>query len=521
MLASGRWAPLLLCLVQVSAGRPHLSPPRNVTLFSHDFGVYLTWLPGLGYPQNVTYVVTYQSLLTPERWYKVEKCMGTRALLCSLMCLKKQDLYNKFRGRVQAVSANAKSPKVESKYLDYLFEVELAPPTLEFTWLEKTLSVNATYQLPPCMPSVDLKYEVEFWAEGSINKTLFPFSLYGQPVHIPLKPKTSGRYCLRARTGYTISSKYSRFSEPHCLLLEAPGASWTVLGLPSLLPLLLVAAVGGMIWKTVKGNPWFELARMPLALDFSRCGHPAVTCQPSAAESLDNLILCPRKELPRKVRLAPQVRAPTAEQAWLGDSAEDEDTDDGDSFQAYLSLPLFLAQELHPTEPSEKSRVHSERTWTPPAPGPGSPAWDSLHDSSPSTGDSSSWEETRFANYLAKKESGPELGKGRHPDPIALLDSSEDFNSPEEPQRDGLSLWTTWGSPAPQQSLVPGEPPVSLQTFTFCWDSDPEKEEEWVEEEEEEESEMGSEDGSAGSWGAEHLRRTQRTGGAPGHYLAR
>jgi hypothetical protein len=43
-----------------STGRPRLAPPRNVTLFSQNFTVYLTWLPGLGSPPNVTYFVTYQ-----------------------------------------------------------------------------------------------------------------------------------------------------------------------------------------------------------------------------------------------------------------------------------------------------------------------------------------------------------------------------------------------------------------------------------------------------------------------------
>lgn len=38
------------------------------------------------------------------------------------MCLKKQDLYNKFKARVQAASVSARSPWVESESLDYLFE---------------------------------------------------------------------------------------------------------------------------------------------------------------------------------------------------------------------------------------------------------------------------------------------------------------------------------------------------------------------------------------------------------------
>ena len=48
--------------------------------------------------------------------------------------------------------------------------MELAPPTLVLTQMEKILRVNATYQLPPCMPSLELKYQVEFWKEGLGSK---------------------------------------------------------------------------------------------------------------------------------------------------------------------------------------------------------------------------------------------------------------------------------------------------------------------------------------------------------------
>lgn len=43
-----------------TTGRPHLAPPQNVSLLSRNFSVYLTWLPGPGNPQNVTYSVAYQ-----------------------------------------------------------------------------------------------------------------------------------------------------------------------------------------------------------------------------------------------------------------------------------------------------------------------------------------------------------------------------------------------------------------------------------------------------------------------------
>uniref|UniRef100_A0A8C3VYF2 Interferon lambda receptor 1 n=1 Tax=Catagonus wagneri TaxID=51154 RepID=A0A8C3VYF2_9CETA len=193
MTGPGRWASLLLCLLQSAPGRLLLAPPQNVTLLSRDFSVYLTWLPGPGNPRNVTYFVAYQSSATPKRWQRVKKCARTKELVCSLMCLEKQDLCNKFKGRVQAVSPSARSPWVESKSMDYLFEVEPAPPVLVINRTEEILSVNATYQLPHCMPQPDLDYQVDFWKEGTRNKVRSPFHaprLSALP-HSPTKPQSS------------------------------------------------------------------------------------------------------------------------------------------------------------------------------------------------------------------------------------------------------------------------------------------------------------------------------------------
>ncbi|XP_072831218.1 interferon lambda receptor 1 isoform X4 [Vicugna pacos] len=228
MKGAWRWAPLLLGLLQSASGKPVLAPPQNVMLLSRNFSVYLTWLPGPGNAQDVTYFVAYQSSATPKRWRRVDKCAGIKELVCSLMCLEKQDLCNKFKGRVQAASPSARSPWVESNSIDYLFEVEPAPPVLVLTRTEEILSVNATYQLPHCVPPPDLNYEVDFWKEGTRNKTRFPVTPHGQPVQIPLQPATSGHHCLSARTIYTFGDpKYSEFSEPTCFFLEAPGFLWT------------------------------------------------------------------------------------------------------------------------------------------------------------------------------------------------------------------------------------------------------------------------------------------------------
>ncbi|KAB0393439.1 hypothetical protein E2I00_015507, partial [Balaenoptera physalus] len=493
--------------------RPHLAPPQNVTLLSWNFSVYLTWLPGPGNPQNMTYFVAYQSSATPTKWRRVKKCARTKDLVCSLMCLEKQDLCNKFKGRVQAVSPRARSPWVESKSMDYFFEVEPAPPVLVFTRTDEILSVNATYELPHCMPQPDLNYEVAFWKEGARNKTPFPATPHGQPVQISLQPDTSGHHCLSARTIYTFGyPKYSEFSEPTCFFLEAPGSNWALLVLlPLLLPLLLVVATGPVIWKSFRGNPWFHQAKMPQALDLSGHRHPGATFQPSGPECLHVLILCPQKELTRRVRLTPRVRAPATVQAGSEkDSAEgekhekentdEEDTDEGVGFQPYTELPRFLGQEA-------QSPGHAEAggPWAPLVQVEGSSACDSSDRSWASTAGSSPWDEAGSSGYLAKKRPGRAPGGKELQKPLPPPEFSEDSSSLEEPLKDNPSPWVSWGLASPALPLVPREPP---------------EEEEEEEEEEEGGRESESEYSGGGSCGAESLQGIEVRGRTLGHYLA-
>ncbi|CAH7438311.1 interferon lambda receptor 1 [Phodopus roborovskii] len=522
----GRWAPLFLCLLQSVPGWSRLAPPRNVTLFSQNFTVYLTWLPGLGNPPDVSYFVTYQGYPSSQHWKKVGQCAGTKALVCPLMCLKRQDLYNKFKGRVQAASASARgrSPPVESKYLHYLLDVEPAPPTLVLTQMEKILWVNATYQLPPCMPHSDLKYEVQFWKEGIEHKTQFPATEHNKPMEIPLQQGANGRHCLSARTIYTFTvAKYSHFSEPSCIFIGAPGANWAVLTLPLLLPLLVAAATVGVIWKTLEGNPWFQRVKMPQALDFSEYRYPMVTFQPSAPEFPDDLILGPQKELTIRISPGPRVRDPGTLQAGPEKDStedEDEDTDDSDSVQSYLEPPLFMREKLQVMGHSEtaESGVGSGGSED-------SSAWDSSDRSWSSTVDSSLKDEAGSSSCLDKKEPDQEPDGDGHQEALPCLEFSEDSGTMEELLKDDLSRWRIWGSLSPKRDLVPGESPVSLQTLTFSWDRHFEEEEGEEEEEEEEEEVDDWESEPKGSiascWDTSSLQRTEVKDRMLGDYMAR
>lgn len=227
------------------------------------------------------------------------------------------------------------------------------------------------------------------------------------------------------------------------------------------------------------------------------------------------MTLYPQKELTRKVKLTPTARAPATTQAGSEkDSAEEdkdddeEDTDDSVSFQSYIEHPHFLKQE-HQAPGHSEAGVQLE----------GSTAWDSSYRSWTSSVGSSPWNEAGSSGYLAKKGPGHGLDVDGCQEALSLSKFSEDSGSLHEPLKDDLSSWATWGSSSPKLNLVPGDPPVSLHTLTFCWDSSSEEEEE--EEEEEGERETESEDGGASSWAADSLQRTEAKVRTLGCYVAR
>lgn len=259
--------------------------------------------------------------------------------------------------------------------------------------------------------------------------------------------------------------------------------------------------------------------------DFSGNRYPVATLHPSGPEPLDTLTLCPQKELTGRVRPSPGVRTSATIQAGpeknsAEEEDDEEDADDKVNFQPYLEPPSFLGQE-HQIPGDSKAGD----TWSPPVQVEGWSATDASDRSWASAGGSSPWDESESSCYLAKKMPGQGPGGDRCQEPLPLPEFSKDLSFLEDPRKDDLSSWASWGSLLPGLDLLPGEPPVSLRTLTFCWDSNPEEEEEA--EEDEEGSEEGGgreseiEDDSPGIWGAGRLQKTEVRGRTLGHYMAR
>ncbi|XP_078001721.1 interferon lambda receptor 1 isoform X2 [Phascolarctos cinereus] len=431
--------------------------------------------------------------------------MGITMEECDLTCLENHSLYIKYKGQVQAVAPGTYSLWAESPtYMDYLFDVEPAPPNLTWIRTKETLSINATYKLPHCVSLMNLKYEVEFWKEGSPNKTRSQATLHGTEVKIPLSPASAGCYCLSARTIYLlIIPKYSEFSQPVCFLLETPGTQQRK---PFLLLFLL--SIIPLPWMYCLKDIYFQQEKMPQSLDFPRHKCSVKILELNRQESFGDLHICPKNSL-RQGRKAyagsknPGIPQPSEmeehDDEEESEEGESEDVDESGTFDAYLGIPSLKGLLTGMGEAESKAQSWESTESLIHEPGYGlSPVMDS---SDSGNVFDSFWGESGTVSYVIEDGicgDGPSL-----PSPMLLKESKVG----EEPSEDSLS---SRASPVPLNPSSPGlmilpeEPFTSLKTLIITMDRS-EDEEDWFmegeeEEEEEEEEKMGSVSEVEGLW---------------------
>ncbi|XP_032645438.1 interferon lambda receptor 1 isoform X1 [Chelonoidis abingdonii] len=323
------------------------SPPRNVTLLSKDFGMALMWLPGEGSPPDVLYTVRYRRWDHKKQWERVQHCRNISQTICNLTCVS--DPYNKFKARVKALSAGRQSPWVESEFMEYHFDVELAPPALEVSMTESTINVSAAFPLASCVEStfIDLKYDLDFWEAGTEDKqTQYYDNMKWDKVTINTR-EISGNYCLSARASFqVIQLKHSEFSKPMCVLLKSKDMDWKFLvtiAVPLLVLLFLCTAAASILCLCKQAA---KRVKRPQALDFSHFRAPGkiLEKEPSKKEFFDeDLLVCTEKPALEGRRSCPSVRNHISLKASLLSLWEEEDDDDdSSSFRPYTEMPQFL-----------------------------------------------------------------------------------------------------------------------------------------------------------------------------------
>uniref|UniRef100_A0A8C0G5U2 Interferon lambda receptor 1 n=1 Tax=Chelonoidis abingdonii TaxID=106734 RepID=A0A8C0G5U2_CHEAB len=332
-----------LSSLQQILGTPSVppSPPRNVTLLSKDFGMALMWLPGEGSPPDVLYTVRYRRWVS--RKGKVQHCRNISQTICNLTCVS--DPYNKFKARVKALSAGRQSPWVESEFMEYHFDVELAPPALEVSMTESTINVSAAFPLASCVEStfIDLKYDLDFWEAGTedkVRRSVLHWIRHRYVLEI-------GNYCLSARASFqVIQLKHSEFSKPMCVLLKSKGMALLggSMGIVPLLVLLFLCTAAASILCLCKQAA--KRVKRPQALDFSHFRAPGkiLEKEPSKKEFFDeDLLVCTEKPALEGRRSCPSVRNHISLKASLLSLWEEEDDDDdSSSFRPYTEMPQFL-----------------------------------------------------------------------------------------------------------------------------------------------------------------------------------
>ncbi|XP_067389917.1 interferon lambda receptor 1 [Emydura macquarii macquarii] len=346
-MSAGRIGVLVtLYSLQQILGHILLPSPRNVTLLSKDFGVALTWLPGEGSPPDVLYSVRYKSLDHKKQGKKVRHCKNISQTTCNLTCVA--DPYIKYSASVKAVSAGRQSLWVESGFMEYHFDVALAPPALEVSMIESTIHVNATFPLASCVEStfIGLKYDLDLWEAGTEDKQKrYSDNMKWETVTINTLP-LSGNYCLNARASFqALRPKHSEFSKPVCMLLKPKAMDWKFLittAVPLLVLLSLSATVASVLYLCKQAA---KREKRPQALDFSRFRTPGkiLEKEPNEKELFEkDFLICTGKPAPGGRRSSLSARNNVSLMSSLPSLSEEEEDDDSGGFRPYTEMPRFL-----------------------------------------------------------------------------------------------------------------------------------------------------------------------------------
>uniref|UniRef100_A0A8C8SXJ4 Fibronectin type-III domain-containing protein n=1 Tax=Pelusios castaneus TaxID=367368 RepID=A0A8C8SXJ4_9SAUR len=331
--------------LQQILGRIPLPSPRNVTLLSKSFDMALTWLPGEGSPPDVLYTVRYRSLDSIQKWKKVQHCKNISQTTCNLTC--GPDPYIKFNARVKALTAGRQSSWVESRFLTYHFDVQLAPPALDVNVMENTINVSATFPVPSCREPhfLSLAYDLDFWEAGTENKNRYNDNMKGNKVTIS-HLMFHGNYCMNARASFQpMEKKHSEFSKPVCMLLNSKAMGWNfplTVAIPLLGLLFLSASAASVLYLCKQAA---KRERRPQALDFSHFRAPGKILEKELNKKEffeKDLFICTVTPAPEGRRRGSSAGNRVSLMASLLSLSEEEEEGDSGSFSLYSEMPRVL-----------------------------------------------------------------------------------------------------------------------------------------------------------------------------------
>nr|XP_046261173.1 cytokine receptor family member b4 [Scatophagus argus] len=146
-----------------------LSPPRNVTLTSHNLDLVLRWDPPEGAAANVVYTAQYKSILLHR-----DGCVNTSALECDFTDNATFSEYGKYWGVVRAQLGAESSAWVESNPLRLDTDTIIGSPNV--TLISSGDSIEVSIKDPVFRFSAlrnvysSPTYKITYWKEGQKEK---------------------------------------------------------------------------------------------------------------------------------------------------------------------------------------------------------------------------------------------------------------------------------------------------------------------------------------------------------------
>ncbi|XP_062995776.1 interferon lambda receptor 1 [Elgaria multicarinata webbii] len=320
---------VVLASLSQALGQELLQPPRNLTLASKDFDLFLLWLPADGYPPKVSYAVQWIDPFGMS-WKDVSHCTDIFETVCNLTCVS-PEINNRHRVRVKAQMSTStgiiSSTWVQLRDIEYTVQVELAPPILQVEKIENSLLVNTAFSYPSCVKDVfqHLTYDLEIWAVGTKFRMTFHDKVE-KTLDINVTELSSGKYCLHARASFPTNKKRSNFSEPVCTFLHGKAENWQLLALPFLLMLSAGAFIVFLWYKNM-----VKRAKTPQTLDFSRYQGPKKLLEFGEREVIKvDALTCTavRFVSGKRSQSGPQIYSTFSPVHSLSEEDEDEEEDD-------------------------------------------------------------------------------------------------------------------------------------------------------------------------------------------------
>ncbi|XP_062891560.1 interferon lambda receptor 1-like [Mobula hypostoma] len=294
---------LIFCCLLTQHVLGGLPAPRNVSLTSKNFSLFLTWVPEEHRPENF-YLVEIKSY---DVWQPFTNCTSPLGEGCDVTCTIR-DCYQYLQARVGSnVSGHSISWSFSRGFSPFM-ELELGAPQLKVVVKEESVLVHLRINLTACKEEVlkaclidNLSYEVKFWNTDEGVRHPVQQSSTENIIKIEKSQLQGSNNCVSARSVYSNTKKMSNFCEPVCFELKVKGFQTAVLFtiLASLFgSLLIILTLIAITMVKVKQNISVppEL-KTPEALDFTRTIYfTQVEDYHSVECSLPNVIDCNESE---------------------------------------------------------------------------------------------------------------------------------------------------------------------------------------------------------------------------------